>query len=314
MDLVSIIIPCYNYGHLLPYTLDSIFKQTYLNWEAVIIDDGSNDNTKEIAFEYIRKDNRFKYIYQRNSGPSSARNTGITAVSGEFIIFLDADDLISEEKIKAHMDHFTTSEKIDISYSSAVYFDPINPNKFYKRSSLRHEEWMPKITGNGYLVLKELIKGNIMPVSSPCIRRCVIDQVKEFNSDLKSMEDWEYWLRCAQAGFKFSYLQNNECSTLIRVQKNSLSKNIVRMADYEIDIRNNFFKNWSQTTNKSLTIEELKSLIYLNSLYVCRALMRSGRMEGFINLFKNEIDLTLMKKIEIATVDFLRSVKYRLRG
>ena len=94
--LVSIIIPCYNQAKFLQETLQSVNHQTYSNWECIIINDGSPDNTEEIALEWCYKDVRFKYFKKENGGLSSARNFGILHARGDLILPLDADDKISK--------------------------------------------------------------------------------------------------------------------------------------------------------------------------------------------------------------------------
>ncbi|MHB1105158.1 MAG: glycosyltransferase family 2 protein [Lutibacter sp.] len=100
--LISIIIPTYNRAHLLRETLDSVLAQTYANWECIIIDDGSTDNTFEVVSNYIKKDSRFKYLVrpiERIKGASTCRNIGLENAKGEFIQFLDSDDLLSGNKL-----------------------------------------------------------------------------------------------------------------------------------------------------------------------------------------------------------------------
>ena len=87
--LISVIVPCYNQAQYLDECLQSVLNQTYQNWECIIVNDGSPDNTHEIAESYCRKDARFKYFYKENGGLSSARNAGISISNGEFIQFLD---------------------------------------------------------------------------------------------------------------------------------------------------------------------------------------------------------------------------------
>ncbi|MEO7522923.1 MAG: glycosyltransferase family 2 protein [Ferruginibacter sp.] len=103
-DIISIIIPCYNQGHFLNDAIDSVLKQTYSNWECIIVDDGSSDNTKEIASNFVQLDKRFRYIYKTNGGLSSARNRGIEKVSGKWIQFLDADDVLEPRKFSTQLD------------------------------------------------------------------------------------------------------------------------------------------------------------------------------------------------------------------
>jgi glycosyltransferase involved in cell wall biosynthesis len=83
MSLVSIIIPCYNYGWLLAETLESVLKQHYAEWECLVIDDGSSDNTKQVAESFATKDARIKYVYQVNGGMSNARNNGLRLAKGK---------------------------------------------------------------------------------------------------------------------------------------------------------------------------------------------------------------------------------------
>ncbi|WP_163407785.1 glycosyltransferase family 2 protein [Flavobacterium ajazii] len=98
---VSIIVPCYNQAQYLDECLQSILEQTYINWECIIVNDGSSDNTEIVAQEWINKDARFKYINKDNGGLSSARNTGLENVNGDYIQFLDSDDFIHKEKFES---------------------------------------------------------------------------------------------------------------------------------------------------------------------------------------------------------------------
>jgi len=101
--LVSIIIPTYNRAHLIGETLDSIIAQTYTNWECIVVDDGSTDNTDKLLAEYCKKDARFKYHHRpknRLKGGNAARNYGFELSKGEYLIFLDSDDLLEESCIK----------------------------------------------------------------------------------------------------------------------------------------------------------------------------------------------------------------------
>lgn len=92
-NLISIVVPAYNVELFISETLESIRKQTFTNWEAIIVDDGSTDNTVDVIKDYIRGDSRFRLICQDNSGVSKARNTGILAASGMYLSFLDGDDM-----------------------------------------------------------------------------------------------------------------------------------------------------------------------------------------------------------------------------
>jgi len=122
--LVSIIIPCYNQSQYLPETLDSVLAQKYTNWECIIINDGSTDNTDEIALSYCKTDDRFHYFKKLNGGVSSARNYGIQFACGEYIQFLDSDDLLSENKIQLQIEDLSNQnfEKDIVSVVKHLYF------------------------------------------------------------------------------------------------------------------------------------------------------------------------------------------------
>lgn len=98
-DKVSIIIPVYNAEKYLHRCVQSILNQSYLNWEAIFVDDGSTDGSKAILQFYVEKDSRIRIISQRNAGPAAARNVGIESISGEYFLFVDADDYIDVEFI-----------------------------------------------------------------------------------------------------------------------------------------------------------------------------------------------------------------------
>lgn len=102
--LVSIIVPCYNQGQYLAEALQSVNNQTFPNWECLIIDDGSTDNTNEIAKLFVNKDSRFIYHYKNNGGVSSTRNFGLENAKGEYVQFLDCDDVLDSGKLELSLD------------------------------------------------------------------------------------------------------------------------------------------------------------------------------------------------------------------
>ena len=96
----SIILPSFNRSDVINQTIQSVIYQTYENWELIIVDDGSTDNTKKIVDEIKNTESRIKYIYQQNEERSSARNNGINNAKGDFICFIDSDDLFDENHLK----------------------------------------------------------------------------------------------------------------------------------------------------------------------------------------------------------------------
>jgi glycosyltransferase involved in cell wall biosynthesis len=109
MDLVSVVIPAYNSAAFLPRTLNSVLEQTYHNFEVLVVDDGSTDDTQGVVQSYA-KDSRICYIYQKNGGAPSAKNAGAQMAKGEFVLFLDADDLLSRDAIEKMYKAFSQSQ------------------------------------------------------------------------------------------------------------------------------------------------------------------------------------------------------------
>ena len=100
MPLISVVVPCYNQAQYLDECLQSVLDQTYTDWECIIVNDGSPDNTEEIAKKWVEKDTRFIYLSKENGGLSSARNAGIEIAKGEWILPLDADDKIGDQYLE----------------------------------------------------------------------------------------------------------------------------------------------------------------------------------------------------------------------
>lgn len=119
---ISIIVPCYNQGRYLDEAMNSLLAQSFKNWECIIINDGSTDTTEEVAQQWCSKDNRIKYISQKNAGVSAARNAAIRAAAGEYILPLDADDKITNDYIEQALEVFEKNADVTLVYAEAEYF------------------------------------------------------------------------------------------------------------------------------------------------------------------------------------------------
>jgi glycosyltransferase involved in cell wall biosynthesis len=119
---VSIIVPCYNQAQYLDEALQSVLDQTYINWECIIVNDGSLDNAEEVAKQWVEKDIRFVYLKKKNGGLSSARNAGIANAQGEFILPLDADDKIASSYVELAIESFQEDASLEVVYCKAEEF------------------------------------------------------------------------------------------------------------------------------------------------------------------------------------------------
>ena len=237
--LVSIIVPCYNYGHLLSETLNNILEQSYSHWECIIVDDGSTDNTSSVAKEYVNSNKQFSYVFQKNAGLSAARNTGLQNSKGSFIQLLDADDFIESNKLLSQINVFIEHPNSDIVYSEVRYFS--SEQKTLRRFSMSEidKPWMPKVdSSNQQLLMRTLIDLNICVVNAPLIRKSVFDKIGLFNTKLIAVEDWEFWCRCAFQNVNFRFDNSLGSQALVRFHEGSMSKNMKRMFEAACVARN----------------------------------------------------------------------------
>ncbi len=246
---VSIIIPSYNYGRFLKETLTSLINQSYTNWEALIIDDGSIDDTETVVYPFIQNDRRILYFQQMNKGVSEARNLGLKYATGNFIQFLDADDLLSIHKLKHQIAYFSQHPEVDLCYTDNHYFEDQNPTIWYPDLEMEGRVWIPKLSGKGYHAIQTLINNNIAVISSPLFRSSLLEKVEGFSEDVIQTEDWQFWFKCAFAGARFHYYFHPDSYTLIRIHRNSASQNIQTMRCGEIKLR-----NW---VNKQIQLTDL---------------------------------------------------------
>lgn len=240
--LVSIIIPCYNQAHYLPEALGSIAGQTYQHWECIIINDGSTDNTGEVAREWTQKDVRFKYVQKKNGGLSSARNAGLEQAIGEYIQLLDADDLLEADKIKHQITYLDNSkEKIDIIVSGYRYF--LDTDRSRGLLIFGPFNFLPEVAVNiedKKDIVKLFSRANPMVVSAPLYHKSVFQRIGRFDESLGANEDWDFHFRCVVNGIIFQHCgYPPESRTLIRIHNKSMSAN-----------RRNMIKNFKKFQQK----------------------------------------------------------------
>lgn len=225
---VSVVIPIYNYGHYLPDALDSVLGQTATDWECLIVDDGSTDETPEVARRYAERDSRFRYLRQENRGPAAARNNAMRNSTGEFLQFLDADDKLAPFKLALHSRYLDEHPGVDLVYGVATFFRTEEPDKvLYSLHGHLSRPMMQKVGSNAE-ALRKLQEYNITPPVAIMMRRSVIDRVGYFNETSRGTEDWDYWLRCAIAGCEIRYVES-ETVGFMRTHSDSASRSTERM-------------------------------------------------------------------------------------
>ncbi|TRZ52750.1 glycosyltransferase [bacterium] len=184
---VSVVIPAYNASRWIGETLDSILAQAFRDFEVIVVDDGSTDDTAAVVAGF---GDRVCCIHKPNGGAPSARNVGIRAARGEYIAFVDADDLWVKEKLQLQMD-LLKKTGLAWGYCDAFAFDDKSGKRLY-----RFEKNFHQYAGD---ILESLFFVDFIPSPTPVIRKSVFEHVGYFDEDRAERigEDWDMWLRIA---------------------------------------------------------------------------------------------------------------------
>jgi glycosyltransferase involved in cell wall biosynthesis len=181
MCKVSVVIPTYNRAKTLKEAIDSVLSQRYDDFELIVVDDGSTDETREIIASYLP---RLKYLYQEHSGVSAARNRGIAHARGDCFAFLDSDDLWLPDKLWLQMKFMEDHPEALICYTEEIWIRRgvrVNPMKKHRKySGMIFEHCLPLC---------------IVSPSSVLIARSLIDEVGGFDEEFEVCEDYDLWLR-----------------------------------------------------------------------------------------------------------------------
>jgi glycosyltransferase involved in cell wall biosynthesis len=178
---VSVIIPTYNRGRIIEEAVDSALAQDYKDFELIVVDDGSTDNTSEILASY---GDDISVFFQKNKGVSAARNRGITEASGQFIAFLDSDDLWLPQKLSTQVEFFRQRPDALICQTEEVWVRNgirVNPKQRHKKPS--------------GMIFKPSLELCLVSPSAVMIRRDLLDKTGNFDETLPACEDYDLWLR-----------------------------------------------------------------------------------------------------------------------
>lgn len=257
---VSVIVPTYNYGALIVETLESLRRQTLGDWECIVVDDGSTDDTAEVVARFIEREPRVRYLRQRNQRQAAAKNTGLAAARGEYVQFLDADDLVQPRKFELQVAFLEAHPEVDIVYGGARYFTTERPDELLPTMFGDAMPWMPGVSGAGRDILPPLMVDNIMVINAPLVRRSVVEEVGGFDALLPPVEDWDYWIRCALRGKRFEFRDFEGARALVRSHPASSSKQTPAM-----------LAAWRRLRRKLATLTDDPQLLRLNREYWSQA-------------------------------------------
>ena len=192
MPEVSVIIPAYNAMAYLPQTVQSVLEQTFIDFEVIIVDDGSTDETAQ--WSATHSDARVKLFSQSNQGASVARNAGIVQATGKYIALLDADDLWTSDKLEKQVRCMETDSNVGLVHCWINFIDDQGKITGSMKTHGKGEVWSQVAVYNP-----------VRCCSTPLVRRECFDKVGVFDSTLRSSDDWDMWIRIA-AEYPFAVL------------------------------------------------------------------------------------------------------------
>ena len=228
---VSVIIPTYNRSMFISNSINSILKQTFQEFEIIVVDDSSTDNTKEIVIGF--NDNRIKYIQNKvNRGAAYSRNVGIEYSNGHYLAFLDDDDEWTNDKLELQIEKFSNSSKdIGLIYCGYIY---VNDGIIIKKD-------IQKIDGNTHSFCLNQSLGSM---SLALIRHDCIKKIGGFDTSLPSCQDWDLWIRLSSE-YEFDYV--DKPLVIRNIHGNQITANVnlkiqgrkILLKKYIKDLQNN---------------------------------------------------------------------------
>lgn len=206
---VSIIVPCYNLAEFLPETIASVLNQSYLDWECIVVDDGSTDNTEQVAKELLLKSDKLSYCRKENGGLSSARNFGIKKATGTLILPLDSDDLLDKTFLEKAVAYFLENSETKIVYSNVRLFGEKN------------EDWPETIFS-----LDEFFFRNLIPCTA-LYRKEDWALAGGYKENMRGgFEDWDFWMNVITRNQGKGIVRINEPLFLYRQRVGSMAHEI----------------------------------------------------------------------------------------
>jgi len=237
LPLISVIIPTYNADKFIAEAIESVLAQTYKMFEIIVVDDGSTDKTTDILRKYHEK---IQYIFQENRGPSAARNVGINIAQGEYICFLDADDLWTSDKLEAQLKYLNRHPEVVFVFSDHQDFKGEETGAGTFLSDKNAFEGMPFQEGLIQNAFKKLLQENFISTPTVMLKKGCFEKTGLFDEDLWSVEDRDLWIRMA-AHFSLACLPKVLCKR--RVHQSNISRQSELAFRSRIKV---FEKNWSQ--------------------------------------------------------------------
>lgn len=293
MPAISVIVPAYNAERTILKTIESVQKQTFSDFELIVINDGSTDQTLELIGNL--KDPRIKTFSYSNGGLPTARNRGMSHATGDFITFLDADDLWTPDKLQLQLAALQQHPEAGVAYSWSYFMD--------EQGDFFHTGKPVFFEGNVYTNL--LVSNFLESGSNPMIRKQAIESVGKFDPTLGSCEDWDFWLRLAA---RWPFVVVPQPQILYRQSLSSMSSKMEVMEKYSLIVIEKAF----QSAPPELQFLKNQSLAnvyqFLAQLYLTRIANAAGAKQAAQKL-RRAITLNprilLAKKTQVLMIKLL---------
>ncbi len=278
MPTISVIIHTYNNEKFIAETVESVLKQTYNEYEIIVVDDGSEDGTRDALLPYMQK---IRYHYKENGGIASAKNAGISLSKAEFIAFLDHDDLWIPDKLKIQIEHFNRNPQIGLVYA--------------KYTSFRDDKELRTKPEKGYSgwIFAKLISKSFIQTSTVMVKRDCLNAVGPFDESFRLADEYDMFLRIArrfQCGFVDREL------TRYRVHDTNASKNDLLFGKENLRVYKKIYNSYTNLDEKEKKI--LKKRIGMYSIKVAKGLYNQGQLEESMKYQKEALEyLPFYKRI-----------------
>lgn len=273
---VSAIILTYNRAHMVAEAIDSVLNQTFRDFELIVVDNYSSDNTESVVKSYA--DKRIRYFKHQNNGFIGVnRNYGIKKSRGEYIAFLDDDDLWLPEKLEKQVELLDSNKELGLVYSDIYLID--------SNGNLREHTYFYRIKPFRGEVFNELLQGNFIPLSTVVIRQGVLDEVGGFNLRFIIAQDYDLWLRIAEH-YSIDYAEAPLAK--YRVHGESGLKNTALSYQEVVQIKEHWLNKKPELKRELGSLFRLRrglQCCLLASYYVCKYRNRKA-IKDFINLLK----------------------------
>lgn len=294
----SIIIPCYNHGQYLSECFNSIISQSFTNWEAIVINDGSKDNSLNIGESYGQKDSRFIIINQSNHGLSAARNRGMERSKGDFFLFLDADDWLEPNCLEILVNEISNKPEFELYRFGYSYWTEPQGKRLHTH--------LPKGEGSIY---PDILYNNLGPCHSIVIRSDFARILGAFDIHLKSCEDWDFWIRAGKMGGRVFSISENLVA--YRYVTNSMSRQPYTMFEALSIVSRRAFQKDSRLPvsafHTSISEEGLNTILNKHLIRCIGILIHHGKVnEGSEWYFKEY----KKRKIEISPKEWMGLSSY----